>query len=82
MRTTIIALVLAFSPGFAAAQNKDKEATAAQKEQAAQHARAVARCKAARGVDCDTAQGLQEWLLQERSRDAATREGSRATVRR
>ena len=29
------------------------------------------------GVDCDTPEGLREWLLQERSRAEAIREGSR-----
>lgn len=38
---------------------------------------AKARCKANRGVDCDTPEGLKEWLLQERSREAAVRDGSR-----
>ena len=39
--------------------------------------RAVDRCKAQRGVDCDTPAGLNEWLLQERSRQEAVRDGSR-----
>ena len=39
--------------------------------------RAVERCKAQRGVDCQTPQGLQEWVLQERSRAEALQDGSR-----
>ena len=39
--------------------------------------RAVDRCKAQRGVDCDTPQGLKEWVQQERSRQEAVRDGSR-----
>jgi hypothetical protein len=38
---------------------------------------AVDRCKANRGVDCETAEGLKEWLLQERTRQQAIRDGSR-----
>ena len=39
--------------------------------------RAKERCRQNRGVDCDTPQGLKEWLLLERSRKEAVREGSR-----
>jgi hypothetical protein len=35
------------------------------------------RCRANRGVDCDSEAGLKEWLLQERSRAEAVKEGSR-----
>ena len=31
-----------------------------------QRARAIARCRENRGVDCDTAEGLKEWIQQER----------------
>ena len=31
-------------------------------------AKAVERCKANRGVDCETADGLKEWIDQERAR--------------
>jgi hypothetical protein len=37
----------------------------------------VDRCKAQRGVDCDTPEGLHEWVLEERSRAEAVNEGSR-----
>jgi hypothetical protein len=40
-------------------------------------ARATERCKANRGVDCETAEGLREWEMQERTRAQAIREGSR-----
>ncbi|MGH8687599.1 MAG: hypothetical protein ACREVQ_07815 [Burkholderiales bacterium] len=49
---------------------------------AARHSDAVARCEAQRGVDCHTAQGLHEWLLQERSRKEAEAEGSRSVHQR
>jgi hypothetical protein len=32
----------------------------------AQRERAVTRCRENRGVDCDTAEGLKEWIQQER----------------
>jgi hypothetical protein len=41
-------------------------------------AKAVARCKANRGVDCESAEGLKEWLLLERSRREAVRDRSRS----
>ena len=41
---------------------------------------ALERCKLNRGVDCDTPEGLKEWLLQERSREEAIRDGSRHRV--
>ena len=31
-----------------------------------QRARAIARCLANRGVDCESAEGLKEWIQQER----------------
>ena len=40
-------------------------------------ARARERCIAQRGTNCNTPQGLREWLLQERSRAEAIRDGSR-----
>lgn len=50
---------------------------AAKKEAEAQASRAQERCRANRGVDCETPAGLQEWQLQERSRAQAVKEGSR-----
>src|SRR6266853_587306 len=47
----------------------------AAKEQRAD--RAKERCRLNHGVDCDTPEGLKEWLLQERSRQEAIRDGSR-----
>ena len=61
----------------AARERAESSHECTQKERNAQRARAVARCKADRGVDCDTPQGLNEWVLQERSRAQAMREGSR-----
>jgi hypothetical protein len=45
---------------------------------ALQRERAIERCNANRGADCETDAGLAEWLLQERSRDEAEAEGSRS----
>lgn len=42
---------------------------------------AADNCRANRGVDCDTPQGLREWELLERSREQAVRDGSRRLVR-
>lgn len=46
-----------------------------EREQARQ--RAVDRCNVNRGVDCVTDEGLQEWLMQDRTRLEAVLEGSR-----
>jgi hypothetical protein len=49
----------------------DRERAAAVQAQAAQQSRidqAREKCIANRGTDCDSLQGLQEWLLQDRSR--------------
>jgi hypothetical protein len=49
----------------------DRERAAAAQAQAEQQRRieqAAEKCRANRGADCDTLQGLQEWLLQDRSR--------------
>ena len=50
-----------------------ERATLAQQEQQRQAilARAKARCIEQRGIDCETEQGLQEWVLLERSRESA-----------
>jgi hypothetical protein len=48
---------------------------AATKDQRAD--RASERCRLNHGVDCDTPEGLKEWLLLERSRQEAIRDGSR-----
>ena len=80
MRTVIAAMfavLAAGAPWAADAQAAGNSVGGTQKERNAQHVRAVARCKADRGVDCSTPQGLQEWELQERSRAQAVREGSR-----
>jgi hypothetical protein len=73
----IFAVLVAATPLCASAQTSGNATSATQKERDAQRARALARCKADRGVNCDTPQGLNEWVLQERSRAQAMREGSR-----
>jgi len=52
----------------------DRERAVAMQRQAQQQARierAQARCNANRGADCDTLEGLNEWLLLDRSRQDA-----------
>jgi len=72
----------------------DRERAAAAQAQAEQQRRieqAAEKCRANRGTDCDSLQGLQEWLLLDRSRadavldrvypgSAATGSSSPATV--
>ena len=75
LRTLAIALaVLVSAPVAAQTQNPPGERAAAKKQQAD---RAKERCRLNHGVDCDTPEGLKEWLLQERSREEAVRDGSR-----
>jgi hypothetical protein len=59
-------------PLVCAAQDKSRGDGAADRR-----ARAQERCRANRGVDCDSAEGLNEWKLLERSRREAVSEGSR-----
>lgn len=66
MKTLLLAVLLGW-PLIALAQNEPQKKKVE---------RAVDRCKAQRGVDCDTPQGLREWELQERSRKEAVRDGS------
>jgi len=58
----------------AAAQQREGESA----EEASQRERAIERCKANRGTDCETEAGIDEWLLKERSRSDAEDEGSRS----
>jgi len=53
---------------------------AAQKERDARKDHAVENCKANRGVDCETPQGIKEWEMLERSRAEAVRDGSRRRI--
>jgi hypothetical protein len=66
--------VLVSAPVAAQTQNSPSDRAAA-KEQRIN--RAKERCNLNHGVDCDTPEGLKEWLLQERSRQEAVRDGSR-----
>jgi len=75
LRVLAIALaVLVSAPGAAQTQNPPGERAAAKDQRAD---RAKERCRLNHGVDCDTPEGLKEWLLQERSREEAVRAGSR-----
>lgn len=70
MRLLLIIAVLAAGPVAAEPLDDPQRAQAAwiQAEQARRMERAAEQCRLNRGVDCQTAAGLQEWLLNDRSR--------------
>jgi hypothetical protein len=70
----IVVAVLVSAPVVAQTQSSPSDRAAAKEQRAA---RAKERCTLNHGVDCDTPEGLKEWLLQERSRQEAVRDGSR-----
>lgn len=75
-RSTLALTVLVLFSASAAAQTLSPEGEqAANKNQLVE--RAKTRCRLNRGVDCDTPEGLKEWLLAERSREEAVLDGSR-----
>ena len=75
MRLLIVAaLAAASAPALAENTLTDRDrALIAQQQQARQIVleRARQRCVEERGVDCTTEQGLQEWVILDRSREAA-----------
>jgi hypothetical protein len=74
-RILAIALAVFVSTSVAAQTQKPAGERATTKNQKAE--RAKERCRLNRGVDCDTPEGLKEWLLLERTREEAVRDGSR-----
>jgi hypothetical protein len=79
----VVALAVAALPALAENQltEREREMLARQQQQRdAAYAAARARCIEQRGVDCDTEQGLQEWLLLDRSREQAVLDNVRAGV--
>jgi hypothetical protein len=69
-----LAVLVASFPALAENQLTERErAILAQQQQQrdAVFARAKERCIEQRGVDCVTEQGLQEWIILDRSREAA-----------
>jgi hypothetical protein len=74
-RTLAIALAVLVSASVAAQTQNPSGERATTKNQ--QVDRAKERCRLNHGVDCDTPEGLKEWLLLERSREEAVRDGSR-----
>ena len=66
--------VLVSAPVAAQTQNPPGDRAAAKDQRAD---RAKERCRLNHGVDCDTPEGLKEWLLLERSRQEAISDGSR-----
>lgn len=67
----LLGLILALP---ATAQQQQGNST----EEASQRERAIERCKANRGTDCETEASIAEWLLLDRSRSEAEAEGSRS----
>jgi hypothetical protein len=74
-RALSIAIAVLLSAPVAAQMQNPPEKKATDKNQRVE--RAKERCRQNHGVDCDTPEGLKEWLLLERSREEAVREGSR-----
>jgi len=75
LRTFATALAVIVSASVAAqTQNPPKKKATTKNERVE---RAKERCRQNRGLDCKTPGGLNEWLLQERSREEAVRDGSR-----
>ena len=70
-----IALAMFVAAPVVAQTQNSPDQRAATKDQRAD--RAKERCTQNHGVDCDKPEGLEEWLLQERSRQEAVRDGSR-----
>jgi len=73
-RRQVLAIALAVlvcAPVAAQTQNSPSDRAAAKEKRAA---RAKERCKLNHGVDCDTPEGLKEWVLQERTRQEAIRD--------
>jgi hypothetical protein len=70
---TIAVTVLVSAPVVAQTQNPPVDWPAAKQQQ---FDRARERCKLNHRVDCDTPEGLKEWVLQERTRQEAIRDGS------
>ena len=78
-----MALAAAALPALAQTQltEREREMLARQQQQRdAMYAAARARCIEQRGVDCNTEQGLQEWLLLDRSREQAVLDNIRPGV--
>ena len=75
MKTLLLAITLAVLVSAPVAAQTQNTPAAAKQQQRVD--RAKERCRLNHGVDCDTPEGLKEWLLQERSRQEAVRDGSR-----
>jgi hypothetical protein len=73
---TIGLAVLVSAPVVAQTQNPPGEGAAAKQQRVD---RAKERCRLNHGVDCDTPEGLKEWVLQERTRQEAIRDRRRPT---
>jgi len=74
MRVALLIVTAAIAASAHAEPVADRERAVAMQRQAQQQARierAQARCNANRGADCDTLEGLNEWLLLDRSRQDA-----------
>jgi hypothetical protein len=74
-RTLAFALLVLISASVAAQTSSPQGEQATNKNKLVE--RAKTRCKLNRGVDCDSPEGLKEWILAERSREEAVLDGSR-----
>ena len=70
-----IALAVLVSAPIAAQTASTNDWEAAKQQQRVDHARE--RCNLNHGVNCNTQEGLKEWVLQERTRQEAIHDGSR-----
>lgn len=77
MRTCLL-LLGGLMLSFASAAQQTPSGEKSAEEAARQRERAIERCNNERGTDCETEQGLREWLLQERTREQAEAQGSRS----
>ncbi|HKB73342.1 MAG TPA: hypothetical protein VKC82_03630 [Burkholderiales bacterium] len=64
--------ILVSAPVAAQTLNTPSDRAAAKQQQRVD--RAKERCRLNHGVDCDTPEGLKEWVLQERTRQEAVRD--------
>lgn len=76
----VLALIAGGNAAWAAEGKPQPQSAAARKEaeMKAREDRARERCRANRGVDCDSQAGLKEWVMQERPRSEVRRERNEA----
>lgn len=75
---TILQVLLGLSLTLPSAAQPPPQDSKAAEEAKRQRESAIERCRANRGVDCETDAGLAEWMKQGRPRSEAEAEGSRS----